>query len=78
MLIEDGPRNGVLGRTTQYGRRIGDCTRSKIKERGETVGASLIGLRGRPKKSKHLGQHRAGKVDALVLNAQLPGKWNES
>ena len=73
VVIEDGPGNGVLGRTTQYERRIGDCTRSKLKDRGETVGPSVIGRPGRPKKAIQHNQHRGDKTDVLVFNLQLPG-----
>ena len=76
-LIEDGASSGVRGRTTQYGERIADCTRSKLRDRGETVGESVIGKRGRPKKAIHHNQHHAGKVDVLVLNLQLPGMCSE-
>ena len=66
-IIEHESSSGVRGRTTSYERRIGDCTRSKVMLRGETVSESVIRSRGgRPKKSKGHNQHRDGKVDALV------------
>ena len=68
--------SGVRGRMTLYKERIGDCTRSKLKSRGESVGAPLIGRRGRPQKTAE-SRIRVCNVDILVLNLQLPGKCHE-
>ena len=52
--MENVPSSGVRGRTTVYEERIAQRTRSKLKSRGESVGAALIGRRGRPQKTvKH-------------------------
>lgn len=67
----------MVGRTSQYGGRIGDLARSTMRDRGEKFGASLSSRRGRPQKSKQHNQHRGGKVDVVVLNVQLPGQFNE-
>ena len=57
--VEPVPSSGVLGRTTLYEERIGERTRSKLKSRGESVGASLIGRRGRPQKKYNTIKHDA-------------------
>ena len=57
--VEPVPSSGVLGRTTVYEERIGERTRSKLKSRGESVGASLIGCRGRPQKKYNIIKHDA-------------------
>ena len=74
--MEHVPSSGVRGRTTLYGERIADCTRSKLKSRGESVGAPLIGRRSRPQKIIKRNQTRRGNVDVVVLNVQLLGKCN--
>ena len=76
MPVEPVPSSGVVGRTTLYEERIGERTRSKLKSRGESVGVSLIGHRGRPQKTTKQ-RIRVGKINVLVLDVQLPGKCRE-
>ena len=57
--MEHVPSSGVRGRTTLYEERIGERTRSKVKSRGESVGAFLIGHRGRPQKKYNIIKHDA-------------------
>ena len=70
-------RSRVCGRTSRYQSRIADCTRSKLKLRGESAGASLMPSQGRPAKRIPDDRHSAGKTDTVVVKVELPGVCQE-